>query len=157
MKHLFGRSLFPILLGLPIFGATQFVTTPATWKEVDRLVSEQKFEEASKKTAELREAARKAGDDAEVTRALIREVQLRIGLHGYETAVRFLKDEPWPKSPLARAALNLFYGRSLVTYAQAYGWEIGLRGKAASKCGVDLKSWSLDQIYAAAARLSSDR
>ena len=49
MKHLFGRSLFPILLGLPIFGATQFVTPPpATWKEVDKLVSEQKFEEASK-------------------------------------------------------------------------------------------------------------
>src|SRR5262249_10937843 len=98
---------------------------PATWAEVDKLVSEQKFEEASTKTTEILEAARKRGDDAEITRALIREVQLRIGLHGYETSVRFLKDQPWPKSLLSRAALNLFYGRSLVIYAQAYGWEIG--------------------------------
>ena len=41
--------------------------------------------------------------------ALIREVQLRTGLHGYETAVRFLKEEPWPKGLLSRAALELFY------------------------------------------------
>ncbi|MGZ5381398.1 MAG: MG2 domain-containing protein, partial [Thermoanaerobaculia bacterium] len=132
--------------GKPLTGDTP------TWKEVERLVSEQKFEEASKKTAELREAARKAGDAAEVTRALIREVQLRIGLHGYETAVRFLKDEAWPKSTLSRAALNLFYGRSLVTYAQAYGWEIGQREKVESKGGVDLKAWTKEQIHAEAAR-----
>ena len=51
--------------------------------------------------ADRREAAQKAGDETEWTKALIREVQLRTGLHGYETAVRFLKDQPWPQGPAA--------------------------------------------------------
>ena len=156
------RALSSLVLGALALAATGAIVgarsgapvtgSRPTWKQVEQLVSEQKFEEASKKTAEIREAARKRGDDQEVTGALIREVQLRIGLHGYETAVRFLKDEAWPKSILSRAALNLFYGRSLVTYAQAYGWEIGQREKVESKGGVDLKAWTKEQIHAEAAR-----
>ncbi len=127
------------------------VTLP-TWKDVDRLVSEQKLEEASRAAAEIRAAARKSGNETEETRALIREVQLRTALHGYETAVRFLKEEPWPKGLSGRTVLNLFYARSLVTYAQAYGWEIGQREKVDTKGVVDLKAWTREQIFAEAAR-----
>src|SRR4051794_36929566 len=60
------------------------------WKRVDKLVGEQKLEAASAEVAKIREAARASGNEEELTRALIKEVQLRIALHGYETAVRFL-------------------------------------------------------------------
>ena len=123
-------------------------TSPAgKWQEIDRLVAEQKFEAALLEVEKLRAAAQKSRDGDEWTRALIKEVQLRMGLHGYETAVRFLKDQPWPDGNLHRAALNLFYARSLVTYYQAYSWEINQRERVATANAVDLKAWTRDQIY----------
>src|SRR6266568_4147383 len=67
----------------------------AGWKEVDRLVSEQKFDEAQKKVDAILAAAQKRGDEENWIRALVRHAQLEIGLHGYETAVRFLKESKW--------------------------------------------------------------
>ena len=89
--------------GAPVTGG------PPTWKEVERLVSEQKFEEAAASAGKIREAARAAGNEANEAKALVREVQLRTALHGYETSVRFLKDQPWPKGLLPRTTLRLFY------------------------------------------------
>ncbi len=123
---------------------------PDTWKEVERLVSEQKLEAATEVVARLREQARRAGDDEAWAKALIREAELRMALHGYETAVRFLKDQPWPKGTLARAALQLYYAHALVTYTQNYGWEIGQRERVATNDVVDLKAWTQEQIFAAA-------
>ena len=124
----------------------------ADWKEIDRLVAEQKFEQAAALVTRRKEAARERGDEAEWTRALIRETQLRTGLHGYETAVRFLKGEPWPKGLLSRAALELYYARSLVNYFHAYSWEIQQRERVESTGAVDLKAWTAAQIYGEAAR-----
>jgi len=132
--------------GAPVTGG------PPTWKEVERLVSEQKFEEAAASAGKIREAARAAGNEANEAKALVREVQLRTALHGYETSVRFLKDQPWPKGLLPRTTLRLFYAQSLVTYAQAYSWEIGQREKVASTGAVDLKAWTRDEIRAEAVR-----
>ena len=120
------------------------------WKEIDRLVGEQKLEEASKVAAELLAAARAAGDTEGWTRGLVSEVQLRIGLHGYETAVRFLKEQPWPQDPRSQAVLSLFYARSLTTYLQAYSWEINQREKVESREVVDLKAWTKDEIVSRA-------
>ena len=125
---------------------------PPDWKDIDRLVSEQKFEEAAGLAARRREAAQKAGDEADWTRALIREVQLKSGLHGYETAVRFLKEQPWPQDRLSRTALELFYAQSLVNYFHLYSWEIQKRERVESTGPVDLKAWTGPQIYAEAVR-----
>ena len=124
----------------------------ATWKEVERLEGEQKLEEARKAVEAIRAAARAAGNGDEWTRALIREVQLRTGLHEAETAVRFLKEQEWPKGALNRASLDLFYAESLVNYVRAYGWETGQRERVEAKGPVDLKAWTRDQIWAEAAR-----
>ena len=132
------------------------VTGPVGWKDVDRLVAEQKFEEAAAAAAKIREAARAAGDETNEAKALVREVQLRTALHGYETSVRFLKDQPWPKGLLPRTTLRLFFAQSLVTYAQAYGWEIGKRERVESRGPVDLKAWTRDQIQAEAVRAYGD-
>jgi uncharacterized protein YfaS (alpha-2-macroglobulin family) len=123
-----------------------------TWKEVDRLVSEQKFEEASRAIDALLQSAKVRKDSKEWTRALIRSVQVRTGLHGYETAVRFLKDEPWPTDLLSRAALELFYAQSLVNYARMYSWEVSRRERVESTGAVDLKAWTREQISDEAVR-----
>jgi hypothetical protein len=129
---------------------------PATWSQVERLIQEQKFEEAAAGAEKLRLAAQKAGNQDEWTRALIKEVQLRTGLHGYETAVRFLKEQPWPQGMLNRAALNLFYAHSLVNYYHNYAWEINQRERVESKGTVDLKAWTKDQLYQEAQKAYED-
>ncbi|MCP4660953.1 MAG: hypothetical protein GY856_36595, partial [bacterium] len=122
------------------------------WPEVDRLISEQKFEAAARVVGELRAAARRAGDEAESTRALVKEVQLRTALHGYETAVRFLREEPRPAGPRHRAVLELFYAQTLMSYFHAYSWEINQRERVETGAEVDLKSWTREQISTQAHR-----
>lgn len=122
----------------------------ATWKEADRLVSEQKFQEALKVVERIRSAAQQAQDQDEWTRAFIREVQLRSGLHEYETSVRFLKDQPWPEGQYAEATLNLFYSELLLNYYRSYSWEINQREEVASEKALDLKAWTREQILAEA-------
>jgi uncharacterized protein YfaS (alpha-2-macroglobulin family) len=141
-----------IALARPFSDDARVTGGAATWKEVERLVSEQKLEEASQRVAKIREAARVAGDEANEAKALVREVQLRTALHGYETSVRFLKEQPWPKALLPRTALRLFYAQSLVTYGRAYAWEIGQRERVASAGAVDLKAWTREEIAAEAVR-----
>ncbi len=119
----------------------------AAREAVDKLVAEQKFEAAAAECARVRDEARKAGDDALWTWALIKESQLRTGLHGYETTVRFLKDQPWPDAPVERDMLELFYAQSLLTYYRAYSWEINTRETVEAAGPVDLKSWTRDRIF----------
>jgi uncharacterized protein YfaS (alpha-2-macroglobulin family) len=84
-----------------------------------------------------------------------------MGLHGYETAVRFLREEPWPKGLLSRTALELYYAQALVTYFHAYSWEIQKRERVETSGTVDLKAWTGAQIYGEAvkayARVWQDR
>ena len=122
----------------------------ADWKEVDRLLSEDKFEAASAEAARIREAALQAGDAEELTRALVKEVRLRTALHGHETAVRFLMDEPWPEDDVSRSVLDLFFAHTLVFYHQTYAWEIGQRERVDTGGEVDLKRWTREQIFEAA-------
>ncbi len=134
--------------GRGIAGESEGAMEPSPrWKEVDARVSEAKFEAAAEIAGEILDAAREAGDAAETTRALIKLVQLRTGLHGYETAVRFLRTQPWPETPRSRLALSLFYARSLATYLQSYSWEIGQRERVATGEEIDLKAWTRDQIH----------
>jgi alpha-2-macroglobulin len=123
---------------------------PTAWQEVERLISEQKFEEASAAVVKIRDAARAAGNQDEWTRALVTQIQLRTGLHGYETSVRELKEQPWPTGLLNRATLNLLYAHSLVTYYRGYSWEINRREPVQSSGPVDLKAWTRDQLFAEA-------
>jgi hypothetical protein len=122
------------------------------WKAVEKDISEQKLEAAAQKLEALRKKAQAEGRDEEWARALVREVQLRMGLHGYETAVRFLKEQPWPQSLLPRTALELYYARALTNYLQSYSWEINQREQVDTKGVVDLKAWTRDQIVAEAVR-----
>ncbi|HEY0710661.1 MAG TPA: hypothetical protein VGG33_27910, partial [Polyangia bacterium] len=122
------------------------------WKAVEKDISEQRLEAASEKLEALRARAQKESREDDWARALVQQVQLRMALHGYETAVRFLREQPWPNGLLPRAALELYYGRALVNYVQQYGWEIGKREQVESKGVVDLKSWTREQIIGEAVK-----
>jgi len=119
--------------------------TPS-WTEVERLISEQKFQAAVEEVARIREVAVSQEDAGEWTRALVEEVKLRTALHGYETSVHFLRQQEWPDDEVSRAVLDLYYANALITYARAYSWEIRQRERVASEKDVDLKKWTIDQI-----------
>src|SRR5512143_1283023 len=59
------------------------------WKAYDKAVSEQKYEQAYKIAEGNLTGARSSQSSEAWVRALIRCVQVRTALHGYETAVRF--------------------------------------------------------------------
>ena len=113
---------------------------------VDRFAAKQKATALDQAT-KLREQAQQRNDGPEWARGLIRETQLQIALHGFETAVRHLREQPWPSDPLPHALLDLFYAQSLVTYQQAYGYEIARREEVVSTAVPDLKQWTREQIY----------
>ncbi|RKH63495.1 hypothetical protein D7X96_27655 [Corallococcus interemptor] len=137
-----------LLLLSSVSVAAPSAKAPPTWKAIDALVEEDKVESAAQ-GAEARLAAAKAqGDADEWTRALIRTVQLRTRLHGYETTVRFLREQPWPEGLRQQATLHLFYAAVLTHYVEAYRWEIGQREQVVSSGPVDLKAWTKDQLSA---------
>src|SRR5262249_5690409 len=119
------RALRIVLAGLVAYALSQAPTAAKpismakapSWKEIGRLISEQKYGAALDGAHARLSAARQGGDEDEWARTLIKVVQLETGLHGYETAVRFLREQPWPKGPIPSAALSLFYAQSLITYA----------------------------------------
>ncbi len=123
---------------------------PVSWNDVDRLIGEQKFEAASDAVTVIRERAREEGDAENWTRALVEETKLRMALHGYETAVRFLKEQPWPDDGVSHAVLELYYANALATYARVYSWEIRQRERVETPGELDLKAWDLEQIIEAA-------
>jgi uncharacterized protein YfaS (alpha-2-macroglobulin family) len=125
---------------------------PMTWDEIDRLISEQKYEAASKAVAAIRERALEVSDADEWTRALVEETKLRMALHGYETAVRFLREQPWPEDEVSQAVLDLYYANSLATYARVYSWEIRQRERVETSGELDLKVWDLERIVEEADR-----
>lgn len=117
------------------------------WAAVKTLEGEQKYQAAIDKVGEILAAAKKAKDSEEIVRAIVRTVQLRIGLHGYETAVRFLDEVEWPQDLLGNTTVRLFFAQSLITYARAYAWEVRKREKVVAKGPVDLKKWTWEQIH----------
>lgn len=141
-------SCLLVLLVSSLSVAAPAAKAPPTWKAIDALVADDKVESAAQ-GAEARLAEAKAqGDADEWTRALVRTVQLRTRLHGYETTVRFLREQPWPEGPRQQATLQLFYAAVLANYLDAYGYEIGQREQVATTGPVDLKAWTKDQLVA---------
>lgn len=153
MRHFANLVLTSVLFfAPPVFAIQAGKVDPKTWEATDKLISEQKFQAALDQTLEI---AKRAGESKQTelwTQALIRATQLQLGLHGYETSVRFMMEQEWPKDPAARALLNLYFAAALMQYQNAYGWEIGQREKTVSAEKVDLKEWTTEQIGAAIGR-----
>ncbi len=135
--------------GPPAGGATmapgEEPVAQAGWKEVDRLIDEQKYQKALETVRAILE---RATDPKERTRAILKAAELETGLGGFEMSVRFLRSVEWPAEPMLRAQLELAYAGSLQTYLDAYSWEIGRREEVVSRSEVDLARWTRKQILA---------
>ncbi|HEX4923278.1 MAG TPA: alpha-2-macroglobulin family protein, partial [Bdellovibrionales bacterium] len=145
-------SLLAAALVLSMFMLTPPVNGPAEalaqsdWSDVEALVKDQKVQEAQKKTKEKLEQAKASKNHAVWTEGLIRYATYEMGLHGYETAVRILKEEAWPDHAEGRILLNLYYAHLLTAYTRMYGWEIAKREKTVSLEKPELKAWTKQQI-----------
>lgn len=115
--------------------------------EVEKLKSEQKFQEALTKAEQLYADAKTKKDDNLTAEALIRVTDLMIGLSKMEEAVLFLKNEPKPNRGAAKVLLDLYYGDVLGAYFSMYNWQIQNREKTASKDS-DIKTWTTVEISA---------
>lgn len=122
--------------------------TDPGWGRVDALVKDQKLEAASDEARALLDRARAANDGHGVTRALVRLTELRVGLHGFEQAVRFLQTEAWPADLLSQTLLHLYYAQALAQYATAYSWDLRRRERQGGAGSID--TWTYDQIQAEA-------
>src|SRR5262249_444276 len=120
------KNALIIALALSLAAAKPGVLPPS-WAPVQKLLDEQKLEAASKEIQKRLDAAIPGRDEEEWARALVKLTQARMGLHGYETAVRQLMEQPWPESPIPRTTVELFYAYSLLVYSAQYGWEIRQR------------------------------
>ena len=125
------------------------MNSSAAWKEIDRLLDEQKLQEAADRLGPLVESARTAGDETNWAKALVRQSQVRTALGGLETAVEELKAAAWPAGATARAAVELYYAHPLLEYLSGYDWEIRQRERVVSVAPdsqLDLKAWTAEQI-----------
>src|SRR4051794_19342416 len=106
------------MLTLPlVLAAAALAQSPQSWADIDKLISEQKLEASATAVDARLAAAKKGTDDTELAKCLIRRTQLRIGLGGYETAVKQLKGEALPKTLLPRSAVQLYLATALIRYA----------------------------------------
>lgn len=117
------------------------------WANVKRLINEQKYEAAYSELEKLLKKFRESNDYERITHTLMKMVQLRMSLHGYETAVKFLKSEEWPNGLYSQMVLNLYYAYSLINYYNNYSWEINQREKVDTGREIDLKRFTKDDIY----------
>lgn len=119
----------------------------ANLRDFEELINQQRFQEASNRLLPLIDEARARKNDLEYAKLLTKQILLKIGLHGYETAVEDLRDRTWPQSSLPNAMVTIVYARSLKLYQDSYSWEIRKREKQAGKDKFDLKTMTSEEIY----------
>ncbi len=117
----------------------------ANWTQVEKLVEDQRYEEARRVLGEMRGQARKAKQDGELARALVREAQLLAGQGQFETAAEFLLGEALPESAAPRAAVELGRAAILSNYLTANSWEIRRRERIGTET-VDVRLLTADEI-----------
>lgn len=117
------------------------------WDNVNKLISQQKYEAAYKELEDILQKLREKNDYEGITHTLMKMVSLRMSLHGYEAAVNFLKKEIWPDGLYSQMVLNLYYGYTLTNYYNSYSWEINQREKVETQGEVDLKKFTKDDIF----------
>jgi len=148
MRRAMKRSVRIVLWML--LGAAACSAAPVLSKAPAVARDEQKHQAELDQTLNALDEARKRGDKDAWTRALVRSTDLRLALHGYETAVQHLRETPWPDDLKSQTVLRLFYAQTLRVYLGAYGWEIRQRERTDSIQAQDLKAWTVEQIFSEA-------
>ena len=119
----------------------------ALWSRVDTLIKDQKMREAETSASDILARAMTERNDPEWTKALAKIVNLKQSLHGYEESVRFLMETAWPDDPVGHALLDLIAATALKNYYQAYQWEISRRETVAADDALDIRRWTVAEIF----------
>src|SRR6185436_5951636 len=120
------------------------------WKQIEALLAKDRVDEAADAVARVREAARKAGDEAGWTRALIQEAQLRILPLDYEEGYELLHGAAWPRDPVDQAILHLYVSEILRAYYGQFSYRIDRRErieKTGEGGGLDLERATRGEIW----------
>ncbi|MCP4292278.1 MAG: hypothetical protein GY780_10655 [bacterium] len=117
---------------------------PATgFALVDTLLYEGKKESACISLNKIMLQAISLEDEESWTRALVRQVQLRVAMKQYEKAVDLMLNTPWPQKAEQRNLTNLYYGYSLNHYLSRNRHSIrGNATKAGGRAAL-LKDWTI--------------
>ncbi len=115
--------------------------------DIEKLISEQKYQEASKELQPLISEVRTKNKEFEYARLLTKDLLLKLALHGYESALSEFRSQKWPKDPIAYSMMSIVYAKVLTIYNEAYSWEIRSREKIGDKSKFDLKSMTTEEIY----------
>jgi len=126
--------------------------TADPWKQIEALLLKDRVDEAADVAARVREAARKAGDEAAWTRALVQETQLRVLPLDYEEGYQLLRGAEWPRDPVSQAILHLYVSEILRAYAERFSYRINQRERI-ERTGaggeLDLELATRGELYAA--------
>ncbi|HPH27408.1 MAG TPA: hypothetical protein PLA87_11220, partial [Pseudomonadota bacterium] len=139
----------------PPFPARAKHPKSAEWPKVEKLLSEQKREEATALLLQIRQTAQQQQNGADWTAALATEVRLMLEGNKYEQAARFMREQPWPPDGPSQVTLQLYYAHVLTTYLANYSYEVLTREKVVSTGVIDLRTWTQEQIYQEAQRAHS--
>jgi uncharacterized protein YfaS (alpha-2-macroglobulin family) len=120
------------------------------WKTIMDLEKKQQYNVAIPIVEEILVYAKGKTDAPLWTKALVRRVILENALHGYETSIRLLLDNPWPQETSSWALLNLYTANTLFNYYQNHSWEINRREKIGSQLPQDIKAWTGEDIFQSA-------
>lgn len=147
MKKLNIILLSLVLTFIPLSSRAAAKKTAINDGKFDQLVAEQKFKEASERLRFLIDQSGKNKDEFLWANLIAKETLLKIGLHGYETAVTDLYKENVPKNPLAATIINLTLAYSFKTYFDSYSYEIRKREFISDKKTFDLKKLTTEEIF----------
>jgi len=161
MRSWVSRPVFLILFTLCLFvtSASAQEKPSGLWKEfaaADESASQEKFQEALDRSLVVLKKARQQNQSTLVAAAMIKAVQFQLALHGYETAVGFLRTETWPNEPMDRAGLLLFYAETLTTYLNSYEFEVSQREHQGEINKIEIKRWTKKQIASEIRRAYSE-
>jgi hypothetical protein len=118
----------------------------STMADLETFFRDGRFAAAAELAARLRAEAAARGEEATATTLLIKELQARIGLGEFETALRQLLAAERPAGARERLLLDLFRGETLSRYLDNYGWEIRQREQVANPDPLDPSRWSADEL-----------
>ncbi len=141
MRHRIAAVLLAVCFAVPL-SALEDAQPP--WAEVERLISEEKLNQASERVDAILAASRAVGMEEDWTRALIQGALLRDATGRYEGAVRLLQERPWPEGAVHKVLLDLFYARSLDIYGSKLRSERRERIASRQEAGIEL--WTPEQI-----------
>jgi alpha-2-macroglobulin len=117
------------------------------WKQFEELTNKRNLNDALSLTEMMLAAAQASKNNDEWTRCLIRHAQNQASQKEFDSAVHFLKEQPWPEDLAGSSILRMYYAKALITYAHHYSLDISERERTVSKSAIALKDWTNDQIF----------